>query len=55
MIPFFLLQLQEHGFSDSSVQGADGKAESSSCNEQDRGGDDAKQDRDEEQCDPESP
>lgn len=47
------LQLQEHGFGDCPVQGADGEAEGPPRDEQERGGDDEDQDRDEEQRDPE--
>ena len=47
-----LFQLQEHGFGDGPVQGADGEAEGAPSDEQERGGDDEDQDRDEEQRDP---
>ena len=49
------LQLQEHGFGDGPVQGADGEAEGAPSDEQERGGDDEDEDRDEEQRDPEPP
>jgi hypothetical protein len=48
-------QLQEHGSGNSSVKGASCKAESSPRNEQDRCGDHANQDWNEEQRDPQSP